>query len=161
MFCYRYNRNSSLKNGTTNCCESYVRGRNGSSRGCSRNCARACRDRDRFLSCSRFACATKTRTLFSRSGRPAKRWSTFSKKARVFRSVTSWLPERGRVLIKKKGVTVSPRADVMAYNAGFYERNCLTGVPNCNSPHAALQFLSREGCATRLIPLEHACRRAR
>lgn len=95
------NRNPSLRNDTTNCCKSYVRGRNGSSRGCSQNCARACRDRDRFPSCSKFACATKMRTLFSRFGRPARRLSTLSKKARVFRSATSWLPERGSILIKR------------------------------------------------------------
>lgn len=94
------NRNPSLRNDTTNCCKSYVRGRNGSSRGCSQNCARACQDRDRFLSCSKFACRTKMRTLFSRFGPPARRLSTLSKKARVFRSVTSWLPERGSILIK-------------------------------------------------------------
>lgn len=95
------NRNPSLKNDTMNCCENCARRRNGSSRGCNRNCARACRDRDRFLSCSKFACATKMRTPSFQSGRPARTLSTLSKKARVFRSATSSLPERGSILIKR------------------------------------------------------------
>jgi len=101
------NRNPSLRNGMMNCCKSYVRRRNGSSRGCSPNCAKVCRDRDRFLDCSKFACATKMRTLFSRFGRPARRLSTLSKKARVFRSATSWLPERGNIPIKRNNCIVA------------------------------------------------------
>lgn len=144
-----------------NCCKSYVEGRNGSSRGCSQSCARACRGRGTSLSCSKFACATKTRTPSFQCGHPARRWSTFSKKARVSRSATSWLPERGRVLIKRSNCI--RRADVIARNTGaVYEHNhCLTGVPNCSSPHAGLQFLNRERCATRLIPLGYACRSAK
>lgn len=101
VFVIVINRNPSLKSDMTNCCKSYVKRRNDSSRGCNQNCARACRDRGRFLSCSKFACATKMRMPFFQFGRPARRLSTRSKKARVSRSATSWLPERGSVLIKR------------------------------------------------------------